>query len=392
LQKDIHHGHQEYQSFLATEFSWVKYNGRTIALMPSHVGSDPQTKSVLYVHNVVGYQGKTFAPVEINIGDSFTLYDVKFTLTESRTDIGSDISYKYDVKKATKSAPVDLQLNTTTQFNFETVLKHTHDGADYYLTLGSIGERRVDFFIWNSALEVIESLSFRSSKWCKVGDFVFSLQDSTNDTARLLIKKQTTRDTSLGNIALSFDEIIRVKHNDNLVTMQVLKMGLLHPGYFDMWCTLDVAGQSQITGYLKDMRERENQQFAVTYSIECKSIEHPADSAPKYNLEVKVVDSPEVNFNEEFTLMKDKSVQVKGVDLKIRFDGSSHKRKVGGGAVGFFQLTTTLNKKEEQNRYQVEKDGTAEFTIGPFNCNLIKTQYDQSVTLVIKQVSNKREC
>jgi hypothetical protein len=113
-------------------------------------------------------------------------------LTESRTDIGSDISYKYDAKKATKSAPVDLQLNTTTQFNFETVLKHTHDGADYYLTLGSIGERRVDFFIWNSALEVIESLSFRSSKWCKVGDFVFSLQDSTNDTARLLIKKQTT--------------------------------------------------------------------------------------------------------------------------------------------------------------------------------------------------------
>jgi hypothetical protein len=103
-------------------------------------------------------------------------------------------------------------------------------------------------------------------------------------------------------------------------------------------------------------------------------------------LEVKVVESPEVNFNEEFTLMKGKSVDVENSGLKIRFDYSSHKHLAnGGGAVGFFHLTTTLNKKEEQNRYQVKKDGTAEFTIGSYNCNLIKTQYDQSVTLVVKQ-------
>lgn len=120
------------------------------------------------------------------------LYDVKFVLKESQTNVGTFIAYKYDVTKATKSAPVDLHLNTTSQFNFETVLKHNHDGADYYITLGSIGERRVDFFIWNSALEIVESLSFRSSKWCKVGDFIFGLQDSTNDTASLFVKKQTT--------------------------------------------------------------------------------------------------------------------------------------------------------------------------------------------------------
>jgi hypothetical protein len=84
--------------------------------------------------------------------------------------------------------------------------------------------------------------------------------------------------------------------------------------------------------------------------------------------------------------MKGKSVDVKNSGLKIRFDCSSHKHLAnGGGAVGFFHLTTTLNKKEEQNRYQVKKDGTAEFTIGSYNCNLIKTQYDQSVTLVVKQ-------
>ena len=40
--------------------------------MPSHVGTDPNTKAVLYVHNRVGYQGKTFAPIEVNIGESFT--------------------------------------------------------------------------------------------------------------------------------------------------------------------------------------------------------------------------------------------------------------------------------------------------------------------------------
>jgi hypothetical protein len=110
--------------------------------------------------------------------------------------------------------------------------------------------------------------------------------------------------------------------------MQVLKMGLLHPGYFDMWCTLDVADQSQITGYLKDTHKRENQQFAVTYSVECKSIEHQL-IRPRNQLGSQSGDSPEVNFNEEFTLMKDKSVRVKGVDLKIRFDGNSHKREVG---------------------------------------------------------------
>jgi hypothetical protein len=221
------------EKFEFQDYTWVKYNGRTIAFMPSHVGTDPNTKAVLYVHNRVGYQGKTFAPIEVNIGESFTLYDVKFTLTKSSSK--KELSYEYDVQKATKSAPVDLQLNTTTQFNFETVLKHNHDGAYYYITLGSIGERRVDFFIWNSSFEVVETLSFRSSKWCKVGDFVFSLQDSTNDTAKLLIKKQTMRDISLGDITLSFDEIIRIKVDDGLVTMQVVKMGLLHPGYFDMW-------------------------------------------------------------------------------------------------------------------------------------------------------------
>lgn len=167
-------------------------------------------------------------------------------------------------------------------------------------------------------------------------------------------------------------------------------MGLLHPGYFDIWCTLDMPDMAQVTGYLDDMRENYKLQFAVTYEIDCKSIEHPADSAPKYNLKIKVVDSPQVNFNEEFTLMKGKSVTISEADLVIRFDGSSHKQKTHGESVGFFHLTTTLNKKEETVRHPVKKEGTAEFKIGSYDCKMISTQYDQSVTLRVNNVVRKK--
>lgn len=199
------------------------------------------------------------------------------------------------------------------------------------------------------------------------------------------------RDVELGNITLSFDEIIRIKNNDKLVTMQVVKMAPLHPGYFDLWCTLEMANQEPVTGYLKDMREREKQEFAITYSICCESIQHPENEAPKYNLAVKVVDSPTVNSGEEFTLLKNQSVTLKETDLKIRFDGSSHKHYAdGSGAVGFFHLTITLKGKESEQRYSVNNNGSASFQIDSYSGRLIRTEYDRSVTLVISKPSNKR--
>jgi len=120
------------------------------------------------------------------------LYDVKFRLIKSRTDVGSDISFVYSVAKAIKSAPVGMKFNEPMQFNFETVVSYNHNGSEYYLTLGSIGEQRVDFFIWNSTFEVVETVHFRWNKWFKVGDFVFQLKSSTDNTAELIVSKQTT--------------------------------------------------------------------------------------------------------------------------------------------------------------------------------------------------------
>jgi hypothetical protein len=173
--------------------------------------------------------------------------------------------------------------------------------------------------------------------------------------------------------------------------MQAVNMGPLSPAFFDLWCTFDEAGKNQVTGYLQNMREKELQQFALSYSIECKSTESTANAAPKYNLSVKVVDSPEVKFDDKFTLKVKKSATIKNRNLTIRFDGSEHKEKSNGGVVGFIRLTTTQSKEEQTIRIQVKNDGTANFSIGQYECRLIKTEYDESVTLVVQQPSMKEE-
>ena len=93
-----------------------------------------------------------------------------------------EISYEYDVMKVAKSSPVDLQ-HTPTHFNFETVLKNNHNGADYYLTLGSIGEQRVDFFIWNSSFEVVEAVNFIKNNGAKL-EISFLIYNNQRMTAQ----------------------------------------------------------------------------------------------------------------------------------------------------------------------------------------------------------------
>lgn len=121
----------------------------------------------------------------------YRLYDVKIELSNAENS-PEGISTTYIASKAAKSDPVDLKLDSTTQFNFKTFIRYNHDGQYYYMTLGSIGERHVEFFIWNGVLDLVETVSFRTNKWCKVGDFIFNLKSSTNDAADLFVKKQTT--------------------------------------------------------------------------------------------------------------------------------------------------------------------------------------------------------
>lgn len=173
--------------------------------------------------------------------------------------------------------------------------------------------------------------------------------------------------------------------------MQVVKMGLLHPRHFDLWCVLYRPNQNQFTEYLSDMTDEKNAQFAVTYAISCKSVELPADSAPQYKLTVNAVDSPEVNLDEEFTLVTNKFVTVKGADLKIRFDYFSNKRTAYGD-VKLIKLTTVLNEKQKEELYRVSKFGTATIEMGEFTCKLISSMYDQSATLIVsKQEEGTRD-
>lgn len=115
---------------------------------------------------------------------------MKFVLTSAHRQENKFV-YNFDVSKVAKSAAVELNLNATTQLNFETVIKHEHQGYDHYLTLGAIGERYVHCLIWNNLFEVVEVVTFMN-KWKKVGDYVFNLRVSTKDTADIFIKKQDT--------------------------------------------------------------------------------------------------------------------------------------------------------------------------------------------------------
>lgn len=196
-----------------------------------------------------------------------------------------------------------------------------------------------------------------------------------------------SRNASLGAITLAFDEVISIKDKERTVTTQVVKMGLLHPGYFDLWCTLDTPEHDQVTGYLNDMLDDKKTHF-FAYKVRCKSVELPTDSVPQYKLSVKFVNSPDVNLNEEFTLMKDTSVTIKGANLKIRFDRSLH-RRAPTGVVGFVHLTTTLNAMQKENLYKLSKEGATTFNIGVFSCKVISTKYNQCVTMIVSKETER---
>jgi hypothetical protein len=90
-----------------------------------------------------------------------------------------------------KDAPIEFKLDSPTQFNFETVGRYSVDGTKYYITLGSIGENRVDFYIWNEALETVQIIDFSNkTTWCKVLDYVFQVKNVTANAAQIVMRKQ----------------------------------------------------------------------------------------------------------------------------------------------------------------------------------------------------------
>lgn len=187
---------------------------------------------------------------------------------------------------------------------------------------------------------------------------------------------------------LSFDEILRIRDGSNWITIQLV----LHLGYFiDLWCTLLVPGQEIESEYLRSLQEDQRAvQFLMKYAIQHKSGgNRAANRPPSYKIEISRVTSRTVNFNEEFTIMKEESVKLNGEDLVLRYDGSSHRHLADGGARGYIHLTTIVAKEENSYKCNVSDEGTGKETVGQFDCSILAAVYDVSVTLKINQHESK---